>query len=65
LTGNEKEFDLQFPTNSYKHEEIKTTYIPSLDILVFTDKEAHTCYLWNIKEKASIVVEDDRMKEPT
>ena len=64
LTGEEKDFDLPFPIKTYKVEENNTTYIPSLDILVVTDKEAHKCYLWNVKEKTSIVVEDDRMKEP-
>ena len=64
LTGEEKDFDLPFPIKTYKQRESKTTYIPSLDILVLTDRAADKCYLWNVKEKTSIVVEDERIKEP-
>ena len=64
LTGEEKDFDFPFPPKVYKHEQSKTTYIPSLDILVLTDREAHKCFLWNVKDKTSIAVEDERMKEP-
>ena len=50
--------------NDYKHEESKSTYIPSLEILVLTDREANKCYLWNVDKKTSIVVEDERLKKP-
>ena len=64
VTGEEEDFDLPFPTKTYTFDKSRTTYIPSQSLLVLTDQEANKCYLWNVKEKTSIVVEDDRMKEP-
>ena len=64
VTGEEEDFDLPFPTKTYTFDKSRTTYIPSQSLLVLTDQEANKCYLWNVKEKTSIVVEDDRMKKP-
>ena len=64
LDEEEKDIDFPFPPKVYALGDSKTTCIPSLDILVLTDKAADKCYLWNVKENTSIVVEDERIKEP-
>ena len=64
LTGEEKHFDLTFPTKRYSFDQSKTTYSHSQSLLVLTDMEAHTCYLWNMEQKTSIIVEDERIKKP-
>ena len=64
LNGEEKDFDLPFPTKTFEYDRSKTTYIPSLQLLVQTDVKEHKCYIWNVEEKHCITVEDERIKEP-
>ena len=64
LTGEERDFDLPFPPTSYALYNSWCTFIPLLDMLVLTDRDADKCYLWNVKEKVKIVVNDTQIKAP-
>ena len=64
LTGEERDFDLPFPSVSYALQKRWCTFIPSLETLVISDSDANECYLWNVKDKVKIVVNDYQIKAP-
>ncbi|XP_052783078.1 uncharacterized protein LOC128219309 [Mya arenaria] len=65
VDGKESDFDnVKFPGKTYKLEESKCTYIPSRDVLVLTDKHAHTVYMYNTATGKSSEVKDFRIREP-
>ncbi|XP_052784435.1 uncharacterized protein LOC128220193 [Mya arenaria] len=65
VDGKESDFDnVKFPGKTYKIDESKCTYIPSRDVLVLTDRHAHTVYLYNTATGKSSEVKDGRIREP-
>ena len=65
LTGEEKDFDLPFAPTSYRLYKSRCTFITSSETLVLTDRDDHTCYLQNVKEKLKITLQDEKqIKEP-
>ncbi|XP_052784182.1 uncharacterized protein LOC128219994 [Mya arenaria] len=65
VDGKESNFDnMKFPGKTYKLGESKCTYIQSRDVLVLTDRHAHTVYMYNTATGKSREVNDGRIREP-
>ncbi|XP_052784623.1 uncharacterized protein LOC128220310 [Mya arenaria] len=63
VDGKESDFDnMKFPGKMYKHG--KCTYIRSRDVLVLTDKHAHTVYMYNTATGKISEVNDGRIRKP-
>jgi DNA-binding beta-propeller fold protein YncE len=64
LTGEERDFGVNFPYKKYTGGSSFSTYIKSSDKVVITDRDEHTVYIYDIKTGARIVVKDDQIHEP-
>jgi DNA-binding beta-propeller fold protein YncE len=63
-TGEEKDFNINFPNKPYPKGTSACTYIRSSDKVVLTDRYEHTVYIYDVKTNTRIVVKDDEIKEP-
>ncbi|XP_060576115.1 uncharacterized protein LOC132733482 [Ruditapes philippinarum] len=63
-TGEEKDFNINFPNKSYPIETSACTYIRNSDKVVLTDRYEHTVFIYDVKTNTRIVVKDDQIKEP-
>ncbi|XP_060598194.1 uncharacterized protein LOC132751978 [Ruditapes philippinarum] len=63
-TGEEKDFNINFPNKSYPLNTSAFTYIRSSDKVVLTDRYEHTVYIYDVKTNTRVVVKDDQIKEP-
>ncbi|XP_060585810.1 uncharacterized protein LOC132741615 [Ruditapes philippinarum] len=63
-TGEEKDFNVNFPNKSYPVGTSACTYIRSSDKVVLTDRYEHTVYIYDVKTNTRVVVKDDQIKEP-
>ncbi|XP_052819271.1 uncharacterized protein LOC128245095 [Mya arenaria] len=65
VDGNESDFEnVKFPGKTYKRDESVCTYIPSRHILVITDRDAHTVYMYHAVSGKRTDVKDKRIREP-
>ncbi|XP_053404880.1 uncharacterized protein LOC123556130 [Mercenaria mercenaria] len=64
LSGEEKDFSINFPNKKYPIGTSTSTYIRNSDKVVLTDKNEHTVYIYDIKSNTRVVVKDDQTKAP-
>ncbi|XP_045186389.2 uncharacterized protein LOC123544382 [Mercenaria mercenaria] len=64
LSGEEKDFNINFPNKKYHLNTSACTYIRNSDKIVLTDKNDHTVYIYDITSNTRVVVKDDQIKEP-
>ncbi|XP_060558345.1 uncharacterized protein LOC132718646 [Ruditapes philippinarum] len=64
LTGEEHDFDVNFPNKIYTIDTSACTYIKSSDKVVITDRNKHTVYIYDIKTDTRVVVKDDQIQDP-
>ncbi|XP_045202663.2 uncharacterized protein LOC123556125 [Mercenaria mercenaria] len=64
LSGEEKDFSINFPNKKYPGATSASTYIRNSDKVVLTDRYEHTVYIFDIKSNTRVVVKDDQIKEP-
>ncbi|XP_045201733.2 E3 ubiquitin-protein ligase TRIM9-like [Mercenaria mercenaria] len=64
LSGEEKNFSINFPDEEYPIGTSACTYIRNSDKVVLTDRYEHTVYIYDIKSNTRVVVKDDQIKEP-
>ncbi|XP_053404874.1 uncharacterized protein LOC128558730 [Mercenaria mercenaria] len=64
LSGEEKDFSINFPSKKYPIGTSVCTYIRNSDKVVLTDRNEHTVYIYDIKSNTRVVVKDDQIKEP-
>ncbi|XP_053403321.1 uncharacterized protein LOC128558378 [Mercenaria mercenaria] len=64
LSGEEKDFSINFPNKKYPRDTGGCTYIRNSDKVVLTDRYEHSIYIYDIKNKTRVVVKDDQIKEP-
>ncbi|XP_060565598.1 uncharacterized protein LOC132724684 [Ruditapes philippinarum] len=63
-TGEENDFNINFPSKSYPLDTSNCTYIRSSDKVVLTDRSEHTVHIYDIKTNRRVVVKDEQIKEP-
>ncbi|XP_060585809.1 uncharacterized protein LOC132741614 [Ruditapes philippinarum] len=63
-TGEEKDFNINFPNKSYPVDTSACTYIRSSDKVVLTDRYEHIVYIYDVKTNTRVVVKDDQINEP-
>ncbi|XP_060560887.1 uncharacterized protein LOC132720720 [Ruditapes philippinarum] len=64
LTGEERDFSVNFPNKIYPIDTSASTYIKSSDKVVITDRDEHTVYIYDIKTDTRVVVKDDQIQLP-
>ncbi|XP_053388007.1 uncharacterized protein LOC123543016 [Mercenaria mercenaria] len=64
LSGEEKDFSINFPNKKYSVGTSVCTYIRKSDKVVLTDENEHTVYIYDIRSNTRVVVKDDQIKEP-
>ncbi|XP_053392212.1 uncharacterized protein LOC128554901 [Mercenaria mercenaria] len=64
LSGEEKDFSINFPNKKYPVDTSACTYMRNSDKVVLTDRDEHTVYIYDIKSNTRVVVKDDQIKEP-
>ncbi|XP_053404864.1 uncharacterized protein LOC128558722 [Mercenaria mercenaria] len=64
LSGEEKDFSINFPKKKYPISTSACTYIRNSDKVVLTDRDEHTIYIYDIKSNTRVVVKDDQIKKP-
>ncbi|XP_060598011.1 uncharacterized protein LOC132751791 [Ruditapes philippinarum] len=64
LTGEERDFDVNFPDKTYPIGSSASIYIKSSDKVVITDRYEHTVYIFDIKTDTKFVVKDDQIQQP-
>ncbi|XP_053392209.1 uncharacterized protein LOC128554897 [Mercenaria mercenaria] len=64
LSGEEKDFSINFPNKKYPINTSAYTYIRNSDKVVLTDRYEHTVYIYDITSNTKVVVNDDQIKEP-
>ncbi|XP_053404870.1 uncharacterized protein LOC128558727 [Mercenaria mercenaria] len=64
LSGEEKDFSINFPNKKYPIDTSVCTYIRYSDKVVLTDRNEHTVYIYDIKSNTRVVVKDDQIKNP-
>ncbi|XP_053392211.1 zinc-binding protein A33-like [Mercenaria mercenaria] len=64
LSGEEKDFSINFPNKKYPIDTSACTYIRNSDKVVLTDRYEHTVYIYDIKSNTRVVVKDDQINEP-
>ncbi|XP_052763958.1 uncharacterized protein LOC128205934 [Mya arenaria] len=65
VNGQRSDFEnVRFPLKTYKIDESKCAYIPSRDLLVFTDRYANTVYTFNTVTGKITEITDSRIREP-
>jgi WD40 repeat protein len=63
-TGEEKDFNINFPSKTYPLGASACTYIRNSEKVVLTDRYDHTVYIYDIKTNTRVVVKNDLIKEP-
>ncbi|XP_060565599.1 uncharacterized protein LOC132724685 [Ruditapes philippinarum] len=63
-TGEEKDFNINFPNKSYPVRTSACTYIRNSDKVVLTDRPEHTICIYDVKTNTRVVVKDDQIKDP-
>ncbi|XP_053403322.1 uncharacterized protein LOC128558379 [Mercenaria mercenaria] len=64
LSGEEKDFSINFSNKKYPHDTSACTYIRISDKVVLTDTDEDTVFIYDIKSNTRVVVKDDQIKEP-
>ncbi|XP_053404872.1 uncharacterized protein LOC128558728 [Mercenaria mercenaria] len=64
LSGEEKDFNINFPNKEYTVDTSACTYIRKRDKVILTDRQENIVYIYDIKSNSRIVVKDDQIKEP-
>ncbi|XP_045185931.2 uncharacterized protein LOC123543932 [Mercenaria mercenaria] len=64
LSGEEKDFSINFPNKKYPVGASACTYIRNSDKVVVTDRYEHTVYIYDIKSNTRVIVKDDQISEP-
>ncbi|XP_045184853.2 uncharacterized protein LOC123542888 [Mercenaria mercenaria] len=64
LSGDEKDFSINFPNKKYPIGTSVCTYIRNSDKVVLTERYEHTVYIYDIKSNTRVVVKDDQINEP-
>ncbi|XP_053403313.1 uncharacterized protein LOC128558376 [Mercenaria mercenaria] len=65
LSGEEKDFSINFPNKKYPRATSACTYIRNSDKVVLTDKHEDTIYIYDMKTNTRVVVKDDQIKKPS
>ena len=63
-TGEEKDFNINFPNKKYHVDTSACTYIRNSDKIVLTDRYEHAVYIYDVKTNTRVVVKDDHIKGP-
>ncbi|XP_053392213.1 uncharacterized protein LOC128554903 [Mercenaria mercenaria] len=64
LSGEEKDFSINFPNKKYPIATSASTYIRNSDKVVLADKNEHTVYIYDVKNNTRVAVKDDQIKKP-
>ncbi|XP_053385687.1 uncharacterized protein LOC123538035 [Mercenaria mercenaria] len=64
LSGEEKDFSINFPSKKYSMETSACTFIRNSDKVVLKDRYENTVYIYNTKSNTRVVVKDDHIKVP-
>ena len=64
LSGDETDFNINFPNKKYALDKSACTYIRNSEKLVLTDRDEHTVYIYDVSTNTTVVVKNDRIQGP-
>ncbi|XP_045202628.2 uncharacterized protein LOC123556096 [Mercenaria mercenaria] len=65
LSGEEKDFSVNFHPKAYHHDAVACTYIKECDKVIISDQDENLVYIYDVATNSRVIVRDSRIDKPT